>query len=297
MIKVILSGLLVALLASACALPESQHGSSATAAPSSTPAARTVAPAPTAAAPVDPADPNLDPGVAALKASLHARYPATQFREVAATPSTGIYEVVMGNKVAYTDVTGRYFLFGHLFDMVTQQDLTVPLEQALQKVRFPADRLQDAFIEVHGNGRRKLAIFDDPDCPYCLVLESDLAKLKDVTIYRFMYPLESIHPRARAHAIAIWCAEDRLGAWRAWMPLALSRWMRDQGASPAAAGSVPAPSRTEPKLVSCANPIDANEALAASLGIAGTPALVSEDGRVMPGAASAEAIDQWLGAK
>ncbi|MEK6290112.1 DsbC family protein [Burkholderia gladioli] len=297
MIKVILSGLLVALLASACALPESQHGASATAAPSSTPAARTVAPAPTAAAPVDPADPNLDPGVAALKASLHARYPATQFREVAATPSAGIYEVVMGNKVAYTDVTGRYFLFGHLFDMVTQQDLTVPLEQALQKVRFPADRLQDAFVEVHGSGRRKLAIFDDPDCPYCLVLESDLTKLKDVTIYRFMYPLESIHPRARAHAIAIWCAEDRLGAWRAWMPLALSRWMRDQGASPAAAGSAPAPSRTEPKLVSCANPIDANEALAASLGIAGTPALVSEDGRVMPGAASAEAIDQWLGAK
>ncbi|WP_279610318.1 disulfide isomerase DsbC N-terminal domain-containing protein, partial [Burkholderia gladioli] len=112
MIKVILSGLLVALLASACALPESQHGSSATVAPSSTPAARTVASAPTAAAPVDPADPNLDPGVAALKASLHARYPATQFREVAATPSAGIYEVVMGNKVAYTDVTGRYFLFG-----------------------------------------------------------------------------------------------------------------------------------------------------------------------------------------
>lgn len=173
---------------------------------------------PAATSKVNPADPNLDPGVAALKAALHARYPATQFREVAATPSAGIYEVVMGNKVAYTDVTGRYFLFGHLFDMVTQQDLTVPLEQALQKVRFPADRLQDAFVEVHGSGRRKLAIFDDPDCPYCLALEDDLSKLKDVTIYRFMYPLESIHPRARAHSIAIWCAEDRLATWHAWMP-------------------------------------------------------------------------------
>lgn len=247
---------------------------------------------------INPADPNLDPGVAALKAALHARYPATQFREIAATPSAGIYEVVMGNKVAYTDVTGRYFLFGHLFDMVTQQDLTVPLEQALQKVRFPADRLQDAFVEVHGSGRRKLAIFDDPDCPYCLALEDDLSKLKDVTIYRFMYPLESIHPRARAHSIAIWCADDRLAAWHAWMPLALSRWMRDQGSTPAGgAAKTPAPPRVEPKLVSCANPIDANEALAASIGISGTPALVSEDGRVLPGAASAEAIDQWLGAK
>ncbi len=250
---------------------------------------------------IDPADPNLDPGVVALKAALHARYPATPFREVAATPSAGIYEVVMGNKVAYTDVTGRYFLFGHLFDMTTQQDLTVPLEQALQKVRFPADQLQNAFVEIHGDGHRKLALFDDPDCPYCLVLESELAKVKDVTIYRFLFPLESIHPRARAHAIGIWCADDRLAAWHAWMPLALSRWMRDQGSSTVgSAGSrnaAAAPARVEPKLVSCKNPIDTNEALAATLGIAGTPALVSGDGRVMPGAASADAIDQWLGAK
>ncbi len=91
---------------------------------------------------INPADPNVDLGVAALKAALHARYPATQFREVTATPSAGIYEVVMGNKVAYTDVTGRYFLFGHLFDMVTQQDLTVPLEQALQKVQVSCQRRQ-----------------------------------------------------------------------------------------------------------------------------------------------------------
>ncbi|WP_318828360.1 DsbC family protein [Burkholderia cepacia] len=286
--------LVTTCLAWGCA---AEHSAAVTASPIATSDVPAVAPAELATS-GNRVAPNVDPGVAALKASLHARYPSTQFREVAATPSTGIYEVVMGNKVAYTDITGRYFLFGHLFDMVTQQDLTVPLEQALQKVRFPADRLQDAFVEVHGTGRRKLAIFDDPDCPYCLTLEDDLSQLKDVTIYRFLYPLESLHPRARAHSIAIWCAEDRLATWHAWMPLALSRWMRDQGSSlVGGAAKTPAPPRVEPKLVSCANPIDTNEALAASLGIAGTPALVSEDGRVMPGAASAEAIDQWLGAK
>lgn len=283
--------LLTTCFAWGCTSDQIKHSGAPAAVPLAT---ITAAPA---ASTINPADPNLDPGVAALKAALHARYPSTPFREVAATPSAGIYEVVMGNKVAYTDVTGRYFLFGHLFDMVTQQDLTVPTEQALQKVRFPADRLQDAFVEAHGNGRRKLAIFDDPDCPYCLSLEAELDKLKDVTIYRFMYPLESLHPRARAHAIAIWCADDRLAAWHAWMPSALSRWMRDQGSQAAGMKATPAPSRVEPKLVSCANPIDANEALASSLGISGTPSLISEDGRVMPGAASAEAIDQWLGAK
>ncbi|KWH27680.1 protein-disulfide isomerase [Burkholderia cepacia] len=289
--------LVATCLAWGCA---AEHSAAVSASPIATSDVPAVAPAELATS-GNRVAPNVDPGVAALKASLHARYPSTQFREVAATPSTGIYEVVMGNKVAYTDITGRYFLFGHLFDMVTQQDLTVPLEQALQKVRFPADRLQDAFVEVHGTGQRKLAIFDDPDCPYCLTLEDDLSRLKDVTIYRFLYPLESLHPRARAHSIAIWCAEDRLATWHAWMPLALSRWMRDQGSSLLAGSAktpkTPAPPRVEPKLVSCANPIESNEALASSLGIAGTPALVSEDGRVMPGAASAEAIDQWLGAK
>ncbi|MCM2547549.1 DsbC family protein [Burkholderia glumae] len=246
---------------------------------------------------VNPEDPNLEPGLAALQASLHARYPATRFRQITPTPATGIYEVVMGDKIAYTDQTGRYFLFGHLFDMISQQDLTVPDEQALQKVAFPSDALANAFVEVHGTGARKLAIFDDPDCPYCLSLEPELAKLKNVTIYRFLYPLEAIHPRARAHSISIWCADDRLSTWRAWMkvpgtPSSGSPQLGARGTDKQAPST-----RIEPPLRSCANPIDANISLAASMGVAGTPTLISEDGRVMPGAASAEAIDQWLGAK
>ncbi|MBS2132344.1 DsbC family protein (plasmid) [Burkholderia thailandensis] len=285
----------VALFAlSACSTTPSTGSVSKTAAGGADPVASSTAAAPTPVVDGVVANPAQDPGVAALTAALKARYPKTSFRQVSPTPSTGIYQVVMGKKIAYTDVTGRYFLFGHLFDMVTQQDLTVPDEQALQKVEFPGAYLKNAFVEVHGNGSRKLAIFDDPDCPYCLALEAELAQVKDVTIYRFLYPLESIHPRAKAHSIAIWCADDRLATWKAWMPLALSRMVREQPAKwPAAASRM----RTEPKLASCRNPVDENEALAASMGVNGTPTLISADGRVMPGAATADAIDKWLEAR
>ena len=69
--------------------------------------------------------------------------------------------------------------------------------------------------EVRGNGSRVLAIFSDPDCPYCRKLESDIRSLTDVTIYTFLMPLASLHPAAHAKADSVWCAKDRIAAWHA----------------------------------------------------------------------------------
>ncbi|MFX6895484.1 DsbC family protein, partial [Acinetobacter baumannii] len=91
----------------------------------------------------------------------------------------GIYEVVMGRNVAYTDKDGRYFIFGNLFDMKTQTDLTTtPTSSNKVEVGFPnADRLKDAIKTVKGNGKRKLVVFSDPDCPYCQQLERNLQSI------------------------------------------------------------------------------------------------------------------------
>ena len=61
---------------------------------------------------------------AALENTLRRLYPSTQFSGVRQTGIAGIYEVDMGKNIGYTNSEGRYFLFGHLFDMKTQQDLT-----------------------------------------------------------------------------------------------------------------------------------------------------------------------------
>ena len=194
---------------------------------------------------------------------LQALYPGTRFGAVNTTPWPGVFEVVMGANLAYVDASGQYFLFGHLYDMTTQRDLTVERKDTLARVDFAALPLADAVKEVRGTGARSLAIFSDPDCPYCRRLEAEIKNLSDVTLYTFLMPIASLHPEARSKAIAVWCAPDRVEAWHALM------WDDKQ---------IPAQE--------CAHPVDRNVVLGERLGINGTPTLVAADGRVLPGAAS-----------
>ncbi len=218
----------------------------------------------------DPIGASTDASAAMMK-RLEALYPATKFGEVNPTPWSGVFEVVMGTNLAYVDASGQYFLFGHFYDMRAQRDLTAERKDSLARVDFSALPLGDALKEVRGNGKRVLAIFSDPDCPYCRRLEGDIKGLTDVTIYTFLMPLESIHPGARAKAVSIWCAKDRVAAYHGVM------W-RDE----------------RPRAADCTHPVDRNVALGERLGIMATPTLVAADGRIMPGAAPLPQVEAWL---
>ncbi len=202
---------------------------------------------------------------------LQAKYPNTAFKAVRSSTIPGVYEVSMGSNIAYTDKSGRYFIFGHLFDMQEQKNLTAERQREAQKIAFPTQALENAIKIVKGDGSRTFAVFSDPDCPYCKKLEGELARLDNVTIYLFLYPLESLHPEAKTTAMRIWCAPDKAVAWNAFMLTG-----------------------KKPPLTACKNPIHDNVTLGASLGIAGTPTLIAEDGRAWPGFASAEQIEKWL---
>ena len=104
---------------------------------------------------------------------LQTLYPATRFGAVQTTPWPGVFEVVMGRNLAYVDASGQYFLFGHLYDMKSQRDLTAERQDAIARIDFAGLPLTDALKEVRGTGARMLAIFSDPDCPYCRRLEKD----------------------------------------------------------------------------------------------------------------------------
>jgi len=101
----------------------------------------------------------------AMSDRLQALYPSTHFGAVNPTPWPGVFEVVMGANIAYVDASGQYFLFGHLYDMKAQRDLTAEHKDTLARIDFNALPLSDAMKEVRGNGSRVLAIFSDPDCP------------------------------------------------------------------------------------------------------------------------------------
>lgn len=208
-----------------------------------------------------------------VMATLKTKYPNTQWRSVTSTPVAGVFEVAMGQNVAYTDAQGRYFFFGRLFDMQTQTDLTEPKVASVSAIDTKQFASADALKVVKGSGKRTLYVFSDPDCPFCKQLEANLKDLNDVTIHYYFLPLTSIHPDARRKSIAAWCAKNPAEAWDA---------MLLKNVTPPAAD--------------CPHPVDRNIQLAERLGITGTPTLISADGRKLPGAATAARIDAWLNA-
>lgn len=215
----------------------------------------------------------VDPAVVAQLKSL---YPATTFNEINTTPIPGVYEVVMGKNIAYVEPNGRYFIFGHLFDMKTQRDLSAeklppPAEVAPRKIDLSKLPLNDAVKIVKGTGKRQLIVFSDPDCPFCKRLEQSLAGVTDVTIYTFLFPIEGLHPQAKGKSVGVWCAGDQVKAWNDLMLEGKATFGE------------------------CDHPVERNVKLAGELGIAGTPTLIFADGEVVPGAIPVQAIQQKLG--
>lgn len=209
---------------------------------------------------------------ARLMATLKRTLPSTQVTSVEKTPIAGLFEVVMGQNIAYVDASGRYFLIGRMMDMQERIDITASTKERIaKKITWNDLPLQDAIR--FGNGKQKVAVFSDPDCPFCRQLEVELDKLQDVTVYVFPYPIAALHPKASSASQAIWCANNRAKAWKDYL---LQRQL---------------PTSFE----ACdASAIQRNVALAERLGINATPTLIAEDGRMASGASKSEQIQAWL---
>jgi len=211
-----------------------------------------------------------------FSARFKAANPHTRVDRVSLSPIKGLFEVAMGKNLAYVDATARYALFGNVFDLQGNRDLTADRRAELDRVDVDALPRQLAHRVVKGNGQRVLFSFADPQCGYCKVLEQTLQQLGDATVYTFVMPL--LGPESRRLARAIACAADPAATWSALML---------QGLKPTPS---PAP---EP---GCEDKVDAVEKLAASLGVSGTPTLISSDGRKQAGALTLEQLNTWLSA-
>jgi thiol:disulfide interchange protein DsbC len=189
-----------------------------------------------------------------------------------------------GPMVVYSDEKGQFLLVGDMLDVKSKRNLTRERMDKLTAVKWDTLPLKDAIKVVRGNGQRKLAVFSDPDCPYCKRLAKSLAKVENVTIYTFLMPLDELHPEARKRSAAVWCAHDRGSAWLDLMERGIDPKAPKLDQKPGQPASKPA----------CDTPLDRNLELASRLGVRGTPALFSEDGRAMAGAGSTEQLERFL---
>jgi thiol:disulfide interchange protein DsbC len=208
---------------------------------------------------------------AALRKALSERIPAMQkIDEITRTPIPGLVELRIGSDVFYSDMEGNFLIEGELMDTRTRRNLTQERLTKLTAIEFDQLPLKDAFTVVRGNGKRKVAVFQDPNCPYCKRFERDLLKVDNVTVYMFLYPILSADSADKSRNV--WCAKDRGKAWADLM-------LRDQ--PPAAA--------------SCdTGAITRTVEFGRKHRITGTPTMVFPDGTRVPGAVGAEQIEKLL---
>lgn len=214
---------------------------------------------------------NADP-VKDIRAALTKQFPKHKIGDIRLSPVAGIYEVVVGKEVVYSDNKGKYVFFGDLVNLEKQESLTEIRKTELMKTAFAELPFDAAIKVVRGKGERQLAVFTDPDCPYCKKLDQEsLKSIDNITIYYFLMPLDQLHPDAHRKSVNVWCSADRV---KAWYDLVYEGKEAAEG--------------------KCEHPLDKVAALASTLGFSGTPGLLFADGTKIPGAIPTEKIEAVL---
>jgi len=202
-----------------------------------------------------------------VKTNLSKQHPNLKIENIQATDMKGIYSGSMDGQVVYVGEDAQHILVGSMYRLSDQKNLTKDLVLEQNSIDWKKLPLQDAVKSVRGNGKRQIAIFSDPNCPYCKQLEAEINKLNDVTIYTFIYPIKT---QSIAVSKQVFCEKDPTLAWSN---------LISKGIQPSSNKS-------------CANPIERNLSLGKSLGLNGTPAIVFSNGFKVMGVRSAPEIQQ-----
>jgi len=190
---------------------------------------------------------------------------------VTQTPYGGLFEVRIGSQILYTDPKAQYLFVGRILDSTTMLDYTKQRQEALNKIKFSDLPLELAMKTVKGNGKRVIAVFEDPNCGYCKKFRQTLQEINNVTVYTFAYNILS--PDSVKKSRDIWCSANRNQAW--------DDWMLNNKTAPTAPAS-------------CITPHEKIFEFGQKLNITGTPTIFFADGTRVPGAMDAQALEARL---
>jgi len=210
--------------------------------------------------------------VAGIKKVLEQKFPGAEVRGITKTNYLGLYEVQFDDRLIYTDAKAKYVVIGAIYDTDSKTNLTEERQRKLNRVNVSQLPLDLAIKKVKGTGERVMYVFSDADCPFCHKLEEEMKSVDNVTVYTFLYPIDSLHPDAARKSRQIWCSADRAKAWDEFFAT---------GALPDNKGD-------------CDNPVAKLAELGAKYRVNATPTVVFADGSIVPGAMPAQRIEQEL---
>lgn len=191
---------------------------------------------------------------------------------VTKTSYSGLFEVRVGNDIFYTDAAAKYVFVGRIMDSQSARDFTRERIDELNKVKFSDLPLDLAMKKVKGNGKRVIAVFEDPNCGYCKRFhKSTLSEVDNITVYTFLYNILAEDSAVKSRNV--WCSTDRNKAWTDLM-------VNGKAATPAQAA--------------CQSPNDKVLALGQKLNVTGTPTIIFVDGSRAPGWVDAKTLEAKL---
>ena len=180
-------------------------------------------------------------------------------------------EVQNGQKaIVHIDFAKQYLIEGLVLTDLSRIGKPRVSEKNIDVASIP---LEDAIVMGNPKAKKKIIVFDDPDCPFCRKLHVEIKKMletrKDIAVYIKQYPLP-MHKEAYDKSKALVCDK--------------SLELLDDVFT---GKKIPAPTCET-------DAVDKNILLARKLGINSTPTIIFSDGRSLSGVASAEDLAELI---
>jgi thiol:disulfide interchange protein DsbC len=211
------------------------------------------------AASATPGEGAADPRVALLKL-----LPAgSKLEDLRPAPVPGLYEFMQGAEVSYLTADGKFFIDGNVYDMKSRANLTEERRTQARLALISAIPESQMLIFAPKNPQYTITVFTDVDCAYCRKLHSEMAELNRLGIrVRYMfYPRTGPNTESWKKAEVVWCSANR-----------------NEALTRAKAGGALDMTKT------CdATPVAREYALGQSIGVRGTPAILTENGDYIAG--------------
>lgn len=212
-----------------------------------------------------------------IKQAVAKAMPGSEIDAIAPSPVAGIYEVVIGPALFYVSEDGRHLFNGNLYDLQAppaERDLTEPKVATARTNAIGKMGADNMIVFKSPNQNQAVSVFTDVDCGYCRKLHSEIDQYlaAGITIRYLFYPRAGLNSESYKKAVAVWCSDDK--------HLSLTKVKRGESI----------------EMKTCDHPIDAHVQLATTLGIRGTPMIVTEAGEVLPGYVPAKELSSGLNA-
>ena len=210
-----------------------------------------------------------------IRNSLGVLLPGLVPDSIRPTPIEGMYELAFGPRIVYITADGRFLVQGKLVDLETRSEITEERLAALRVAAVEAVGEDNMVVFGPADPRHTITVFTDIDCGYCRKLHSEMDDYErlGIRVRYLFYPRAGVGSESYDKAVSVWCADDRNAA----MDLAKA-------------------GREVPRKT-CETPVEEHYALGQDFRIQGTPALVLDDGEVLPGYVPADKLAKALDSK